>query len=100
MLEGASGIGGLCAPDRPAVGSDVAAFDLFGQLLDQFRYLFEVRIDRKRLAEGVERAAFVAEILHDHSEARQRAEMAGLADKYLLNILKRVRVIVLQIIQR
>src|SRR6266481_7800763 len=85
--------------DRPD-GSDVAAFDLFAQALDQFRHLVEVRIDRERLAEGVERALFVAEILHDHAQPRQRAEMARLADQYLLDILKRMGVIVLQVMQR
>ena len=59
-----------------------------------------MRVDRERLAEGVERALFVAEILHDHAKPRQRAEMARLADQYLLDILQRMGVIVLQIIQR
>src|SRR6476659_4650504 len=81
-------------------GSDVAAFDLFAQALDQLRHLLEVRIDRERLAEGVERAPFVAEILHDHAKPRQRAEVARLANQYLLDILERMGVIVLQIIQR
>src|SRR5258706_14919528 len=84
--------------DRPD-GSDVAAFDLFTQALDQLRHLVEVRVDRERLAEGVERALFVAEILHDHAKPRQRAEMARLADQHLLDILERMGVIVLQVIQ-
>src|SRR6266404_6291795 len=83
-----------------ADGSDIAAFDLFAQALDQLRHLFKVRVDRERLAEGIERALFVAEILHDHAKPRQRAEMARLADQYLLDILERMGVIVLQIIQR
>src|ERR1700744_5804133 len=42
-------------------GSDVAAFDLFRQRLDQLRHLVEVGIDRERLAEGVQRPLVVAE---------------------------------------
>src|ERR1700733_5279554 len=48
--------------------SDVAALDLFAQGLDQFRHLFEIRVDGERFAESVECALFVAEILHDHAE--------------------------------
>ena len=48
--------------------------------LDEFRHLFEVRIDRKRLAKGIERALLVAKILHDHAKPGQCAEMPGLAE--------------------
>src|ERR1700712_3891424 len=57
-------------PDH-ARKSDIAAFDLFGQRFDQFRHLFEVRVDGERLAERVERALLVAEVLHDHAEGGQ-----------------------------
>src|ERR1035437_8746224 len=75
--------------DRSTDQSDVAAFDLFAQGLDQLRHLVEMRVDGERLAERVERALFVAEILHDHAKPRQRAEMAGFADQNLLDILGR-----------
>ena len=86
----------------PQIGarSDIAAFDLFGQGLDQLRHLFEVRVDGERLAEGVKRALVVAEILHDHAKSGQRAEMARFADQHLLDVFKRMGVVVLQIIQR
>src|ERR1700744_5821810 len=80
--------------------SDVAAFDLLGKGLDQFRHLVEVRIDRKRFAEGFKRALVVAETLHDHARAGQRTEMTGLASQPLLDILERVGVVVLQVIPR
>src|SRR6202021_1087946 len=80
--------------------SDVPTLNLLAQGLDQFRYLVEVRVDGERLAEGVERALFVADILHDHAKSGQRAEMARFADQDLLDIFKRVGVVVLQIIQR
>src|SRR5258707_5462661 len=69
--------------------SDVAAFDLFGQRLDQFRHLFEVRVDGERLAERVERAFLVADVLHDHAEAGQRAEMAGIPGQDLTHVAQR-----------
>src|ERR1700760_1457387 len=81
-------------------GSDVAAFDLFRQRLDQLRHLVEVGIDRERLAEGVQRPLVVAEVLHDHAEPGQRAEMTGLAYQHLLDVLERTGVIVLQVIDR
>ena len=40
--------------------SDIAAFDLLGQGLDQLRHLFEMRIDRKCLAERIKRTPVVA----------------------------------------
>jgi hypothetical protein len=78
--------------------SDIAALDLLGQGFDQFRHFFKVRIDGERLPEGVERAPFVADILHDHAEPRQRAKMARFADQYLLDVFERMGIIVLQII--
>src|SRR5438105_106148 len=66
--------------------SDVAAFDLLGQLLDDLRHLLEVGIDSQRLAEGVQRALVVAHVLHDHADTRQRAEMARLTGQYLLQV--------------
>src|SRR6516164_5641397 len=59
-----------------------------------------MRIDRKRLAEGIERALVVADILHDHAKACESAEMAGLANQDLLDIGERAGVIVLQIVER
>src|ERR1700733_16319445 len=79
--------------NRSSQQSDVAAFDLFGQRLDQFRHLLQVRIDVERLAEGIERALVVAEILHDHAEACERAEMPGLADQHLLDVGERASVV-------
>src|SRR5438874_6304748 len=40
--------------------SDIAAFNLFAERLDQFRHFFEERIDRERLTERIERAFVVA----------------------------------------
>src|SRR5262245_49250680 len=79
---------------------DVAAFDLFAQGLHQLWHFFKMRIDRKRLAEGIERALVVADILHDHAKACESAEMAGLANQDLLDIGERASVIVLQIVER
>src|ERR1700687_4476215 len=85
-------------PDRSSDRSDVAAFDFFAQGLDQLRHLVQMRVEGERLAEGVERALLVAEILHDHAKPRQRPEMAGLPDPHPLRILQRTAGTVLQII--
>src|ERR1700716_1155313 len=46
-------------------------------------------------------AAFSSpDFVHDHAEPRQRAEMAGFAGKHLLNVLERMGVIVLEIVER
>src|SRR5882724_2412630 len=65
---------------------DIASFDLFAQALDQIRHLFEMRVDGERLAEGIERALLVADVLHDHAEPCERAEMPGFAAQHLLDV--------------
>src|ERR1700694_3121566 len=86
-------------PDRSSDRSDVAAFDLFAQGLDQLRHLVQMRVEGERLSAGAERALIASESLHDQAKPRQRPEMAGLAHQHLLDILQRMAVIVLQIIQ-
>src|SRR5439155_26097436 len=43
--------------------SDIAAFDFFGQRLDQLRHFFQMRVDRERLAESLQRTLIVADLL-------------------------------------
>src|SRR5260370_41387724 len=88
----------LRTSDRSTDRSDIAALDLLGQGFDQLRHFFKVRVDGERLPECVERALFVADVLHDHAEPRQRTKMARFADQYLLDVLERMGIIVLQII--
>src|SRR6266568_7676501 len=66
--------------------SDIAPFDLFGQLLDQVGNALKVGMHGKRAAEGVERMLVVAELLEDHAQAGQRPEMAWLALEHLLDV--------------
>ena len=54
-------------PSALSAVANVAAFDFFAQGLHQLRHPFEMRVDGERLAEGIERALVVAEILHDHA---------------------------------
>jgi len=79
--------------------SEFAAFDLFSQGFDQLRHLFQMRVDRERFAEGFQRALVVADLLHDHAETGERAEMPGLAGQHLLDVLHRMGVVVLQVIE-
>ena len=44
----------------------------------------------KGFAERVQRAFLVADLLHDHAEPGERAEMAGFTDQDLLDVFKRV----------
>src|SRR3954452_7970229 len=95
---------GLTLPRLPSrftrETSDVAAFDLLGQGLDQTRDLVQMRVDSQRLAERLERPLVVAKILHDHAEPSQRAEMAGFTNQHLLDIRERAAVIVAQVVER
>src|SRR5579871_6947162 len=80
--------------------SDIATLDLIAQGLDQVRDLFQMRVDSERLAEDFERAFVLAEILHDHAETCERAEMPGLAGEHLSDVGERAGVVVLHVVQR
>src|SRR5580704_4133831 len=81
-------------------GSDVAAFDLLAQRLDDFVDVLEVGIDRQRPAIGFERVLVVTEFLHDETEPGPRAEMARLPRQHLADVAERAAVIFLQEMQR
>src|SRR3954447_9365148 len=86
--------------ERGRAGSDIPALDLFGQRLDQVGNALEMRMHGERAAEGVERVLVVAELLQDHAQARQRAEMAWLPRQHLVDVGQRSAEILLLVEDR
>src|ERR1043166_4024657 len=79
---------------------DVAPLDLIAQALHEVGDFFELGMDRERTAERLERVLIVAEFLQDGAETRERTEMARLAREHLVDVGKRVRVVLLGEIDR
>src|ERR1043166_557766 len=79
---------------------DVAPLDLLAQALHEVGDFFEHRMDRERTAERFQRMLVVAEFLQDGAETRERTEMARLAREHLVDVGKRVRVVLLGEIDR
>src|SRR5512144_1223093 len=86
------------SPDDVTRLSDVAAVDLFGQLLDQVRNALEAWLEGERAAEHFERVLVVAEFLKNDAEPRERAEVARLARQHFVDIGERVAEILLGVI--
>ena len=59
----------------------------------------QMRVHRQGFAERVQRALLVTDLLHDHAEPGERAEMAGFTDQDLLDVLERAGVVVPEIIE-
>ena len=49
---------------------------------------------------GLERTLLVADLLHDHAEPCQRAEMTGLPDQHLADVGERAGIVVLHVVER
>ena len=76
--------------------SDIPAFHFFGQRFDHVRNFFHPRVDPSACRKASQGAFVVAQILHDHAQPRQRAEMAGFARQHLPDVSERTGVVVLR----
>src|SRR5262249_50231854 len=73
--------------------SNIPALDLFAQRLHLIGDFLHVRVDRKCLAEGVERLLVLADLLQNHAQAGKRPEVARLAVEHFLDVGHRATVI-------
>src|SRR5262249_8968743 len=87
-------------PRVAARPSDIAAFDLFSELLDQIGDALEMRMDGESATEYFERTFVVTELLQDHPETRHGPEVPRLARQHLLDIGKRAAVLLLHEVER
>src|SRR5262249_34731259 len=66
--------------------SNIPAFDLLAQRLHLIRDFLHVRVDRERLAVGVERLPVLADLLQDHPKAGERPEVTRIAVEHFLDV--------------
>lgn len=83
-----------------AAPSKIPPLHLLRQRLHLLVHSLQPRIDLERLAVGLQRVFLVADLLHDHAEAGQRAEVAWLAGQHLGDVGNGVRVLFLQEVDR